>query len=370
MTIVVFIIILAVLIFTHELGHFWAAKKAGVRVDEFGFGFPPKIWSFRRGETEYSINLIPIGGFVKIFGENPDEESERGSDCSRSLIYKPRYIQAVILAAGVFLNLVLAWFLLSLSFYVGMPVAISDSPTGAVVKDERLIITSILNNSPADKAGFLAGDTIIKLKNSEKKEITMPSIEETQTFIKKHADQPIEIFYSRGHGESLERGEIKVIPRNGVVGDEAGIGITMEEIGIAKLSLLRSFVVGFQYTYSLTVATVVGFGDFIVGLFTDGGQALSNVSGPIGLFGLVSNISRLGLVYLINFTAIISINLAVLNLLPFPALDGGRLLFLLIEAIKGSRLNPKIANVLNAAGFIMLLILMAVVAVSDISKLV
>ena len=116
--------------------------------------------------------------------------------------------------------------------------------------------------------------------------------------------------------------------------------------------------------------TVVGFVDFVISLFTGGSQALAEVAGPIGLFGMVADISQLGLVYLINFTAVISINLAVLNLLPFPALDGGRLLFLAIEAVKGSRLNPKIANTLNVVGFSLLLLLMAVVAVSDILKII
>jgi RIP metalloprotease RseP len=126
------------LIFTHELGHFSAAKKFGIRVDEFGFGFPPKLLSFKKGETEYSINLIPIGGFVKIFGENSDEESESGPDNARSMIHKPRYIQAVVLAAGVFLNLVLAWGLFSASLFIGMPVALADLPAGAQIKEERL----------------------------------------------------------------------------------------------------------------------------------------------------------------------------------------------------------------------------------------
>ncbi|HPI24677.1 MAG TPA: site-2 protease family protein, partial [Candidatus Paceibacterota bacterium] len=132
----------------------------------------------------------------------------------------------------------------------------------------------------------------------------------------------------------------------------------------------QSIITGLEFTYRMTIVTVVGFVDFVISLFTGGSQALAEVAGPIGLFGMVADISQLGLVYLINFTAVISINLAVLNLLPFPALDGGRLLFLAIEAVKGSRLNPKIANTLNVVGFSLLLLLMAVVAVSDILKII
>lgn len=369
MTAIIFIAILAILIITHELGHFWAAKKAGIRVDEFGFGFPPKLFSFKKGETEYSLNLIPIGGFVKIFGENPDEESETGPDNARSMIHKPRYIQAIVLAAGVFLNLVLAWVLFSTSLFIGMPVALADLPAGAEIKEERLLITSVMKDSPASEAGLLAGDTIVSLRANQE-ELVSPDAEELQEFLQMKKDEPVNIAYARGGGEDLEKGTVTVVPKAGVIGEEAGIGITMEKVGIARLPLFQSIVTGLKFTYSMTIATVVGFRDFIASLFTDGSQALAGVAGPIGLFGMVADISQLGLVYLINFTAIISINLAVLNLLPFPALDGGRLLFLAIEAIKGSRLNPKIANALNLAGFAMLLLLMAVVAVSDILKIV
>ncbi len=369
MTIVIFIIILAGLIFTHELGHFWAAKKFGIRVDEFGFGFPPKLFSVKKGETEYSLNLIPIGGFVKIFGENPDEESETGSDQTRSMVNKPRHIQAIVLAAGVFLNLVLAWALFSVSLYVGMPIALADLPTQTKVTEEKLLITSIMKDSPAAESGLIAGDSILTLAVDDKK-IILPTIEEVQEFLQTNKNKIVEISYSRGARKNLKEGVALTMPKLGVVGEKAGIGITMERIGVAKLSFFQSIIMGFKFTCEMTIATIISFRDFLMSLFVNGGQALSSVAGPIGLFGIVAGIRQLGLIYLINFTAIISINLAVLNILPFPALDGGRLLFLIIEAIKGSRLNPKIANSLNALGFIMLLLLMAVVAVSDILKIV
>ncbi|HQI25741.1 MAG TPA: site-2 protease family protein [Candidatus Paceibacterota bacterium] len=369
MTAIIFIIILAILIFTHELGHFSAAKKFGIRVDEFGFGFPPKLLSFKKGETEYSINLIPIGGFVKIFGENSDEESESGPDNARSMIHKPRYIQAVVLAAGVFLNLVLAWGLFSASLFIGMPVALADLPAGAQIKEERLLITSVVKDSPADLSGLLAGDTILSLSNDAAK-VVLPTTEEVQDFLQARENRPVEVAYSRGGGEELEEGILTVVPKAGVVGEKAGIGVSMERVGIARLSFFQSIITGLEFTYRMTIVTVVGFVDFVISLFTGGSQALAEVAGPIGLFGMVADISQLGLVYLINFTAVISINLAVLNLLPFPALDGGRLLFLAIEAVKGSRLNPKIANTLNVVGFSLLLLLMAVVAVSDILKII
>jgi regulator of sigma E protease len=141
MTIIIFIIVLAALVFVHELGHFLAAKSSGIRVDEFGLGFPPKLWSFKKGETTYSLNAIPFGGFVKIFGENPDQESIEGPDKNRSFVHKPKYIQAWVLSAGVIFNILFAWILISIGYMVGMPVPVDYSPG---VKIDNAIVTITL----------------------------------------------------------------------------------------------------------------------------------------------------------------------------------------------------------------------------------
>lgn len=370
-SIIIFILVLAVLVLTHELGHFIVAKKAGIRVDEFGFGFPPRLFSFKKGETIYSFNLIPFGGFVRIFGENVDEEAVSGKENSRSMVNKPRWIQAGVLSAGVLFNVALAWIFISFNLFLGMPVATNSIPAGVSVENVKLLVTSVLKDSPAEKAGLRAGDNLITLK-FEETEVTDLSAEDVQKFISNHGNKELSVIYERAL--PLEGGVTttvaKVIPVSGVVGESPAIGITMEKVGLAKVAPLKALWVGIILTYQLTISTVIGFGYFFSSLFTEGRSALMNVAGPIGLFSLVGDASRLGIVYLLNFVAIISINLAVINLLPFPALDGGRLFILLIEKIKGSRLNPKIVNGMNLAGFIFLILLMFLVSVSDVAKLI
>ncbi len=376
-TAIIFIIVLAILILSHEFGHFIAAKKAGIRVDEFAFGFPPRLWSIKKGETEYSLNLFPIGGYVKIFGENPDEESETGPDARRSMVNKPRFVQAIVLVAGVALNLLLAWLLISANLSLGMPVAVGDIPKGVKVEKVSLLVTSVMADSPAEDAGLKAGDALLSLEAGNEI-IEELSAEDVRNFLQGRGGEEVAVKIER---TDRVAGEVAVLatttivrPAAGILtgqdGVNAGIGITMEKVGLANFGFFESIWHGLNFTAGLTVATLEGYKHFFTSLFTEGTSALTSVAGPIGLFGLVGDASRMGLVYLLNFIAIISINLAILNLLPFPALDGGRLLFLAIEAVKGSRLNPKIANALNAVGFLLLILLMVAVAASDIAKII
>src|SRR3989338_10680166 len=153
MTIVIFLLILAILILSHEFGHFIVAKKSWIRVDEFGLGFPPKLFGWRSGETEYSINILPLGGFVKIFGENPDEESISGHDAGRSLIAKPKHIQAAVLVAGVACNLILAWLLISVGFMIGLPTPVDQIVANDKSTTAHLLITTIAPGSLASATG-------------------------------------------------------------------------------------------------------------------------------------------------------------------------------------------------------------------------
>jgi len=362
MSILLLIVVLGVLILSHEFGHFIVAKKSGVRVDEFGFGFPPRLFSFTKGETTYSLNLLPFGGFVKIFGENPDEESLIGHDNSRSLTSKSRPVQAAVLVAGVVCNLLLAWILLSVGFMVGMPV----STQGGFVTsgDTRLIITSINPGSPAELAGLKPGDQIVSLTDERGVIAEDPNPGIVSTFIAAHPTEDILLSAQRGDAAL----EFKLRPTDGSVDGRAAIGIVMDEVTIARSSFFVAFIRGAEMTVRLTIATVFGLWQLITKSFM-GESVLANITGPVGLVGLVSDAALLGFVYLLSFTAFISINLAVLNLVPFPALDGGRLLFLLIEKIKGSPIKPQVANFLNLAGFGLLLILMLVVTYGDIRRL-
>src|ERR1035437_1339885 len=177
MNILIFIIILLVLVLVHEFGHFFTAKKFGIRVDEFGFGFPPKLFSFKKGETEYSFNLLPLGGFVKIFGEDMDEadlvevgfldkkEIPEKVDLARSLISKPKYQQALVMFAGIFANFLLAWLLFSVGFISGLPTSVGSEPAGYSATNVHLVLVSVLAKSPAEIGGLKSGDKIVSVQS-------------------------------------------------------------------------------------------------------------------------------------------------------------------------------------------------------------
>jgi regulator of sigma E protease len=378
MSIIIFIIILLVLVLVHEFGHFFTAKKFGIRVDEFGFGFPPKIFGRKYGETEYSLNLLPIGGFVKIFGENPDDENTNGPDASRSFVNKPKWQQAIVLVAGVFANFLLAWVLFSFGFMSGLPTSVGSEPAGYKLNDVNLTVVSVLTKSPAEKAGLKSGDKILSLQTIlltgeiNKEAIgdvngeSSLNIETLKSFIVSHGNQEIKIFYTRGKNKEIK--STTMIPTTNVKGGEPTIGISMDMIGTAKLPFFVALKEGMRLTLFVVKGTVVGLYTLILeGI--QGKGSLSSVTGPVGMVGIVGDAYEFGFSYLLSFAALISINLAIINLLPFPALDGGRLFFLLIEKIKGSRLNPKFANTANMIGFGILILLMVVVTFHDVIKL-
>lgn len=364
MTIILFIVVLAILILTHEIGHFVTAKFFGVRVDEFGLGLPPRVWGIKKGETIYSINALPLGGFVKIFGEDPNEENTTGPDSARSFIHRPKWAQAIILAAGVTLNLALAWILISINLGVGMPAGLEGLPQGLKIKNESLTVVNVLKDSPAAKAGLKVGDQLISLSAGQEK-INNLSVESVHDFTKKFPNQAVKIEYKRKDVNS----SVTASPKTGVTGDGAAIGIATQKIGIISANWWQTPFYGLFFTYHLIGNTFLAFSDFFSNIFTTGKEALGAIAGPIGIYSLIDSASQLGFVYLLNFIALISVNLAILNLLPFPALDGGRILFVIIEAIIRRPIKPIIANTLNSIGFALLILLMVVIAVSDIFKL-
>ena len=362
MSFIIFVILLAVLILAHEFGHFIIAKKSGIRVDEFGLGFPPRMWGKKIGETVYSINWIPFGGFVKIFGENPDDESVEGTDKARSMVHKSKLTQIGVLAAGVTANVLLAWVLLTLGFMIGLPTAVENVSIG-YVRDAALTITSIMPKSPASIAGFRAGDKILSMKAGTST-LSGTTVSALQSFIGSQGDNPLIVIVGRSGGNK----EISVMPLEGVVAGKKGIGVGLAYVGMLQLTPWQAVVEGFSATKAMVEETTVGLGSFLWNAVR-GKAEISQVTGPIGIVGMVGDASKLGFSFLITFAAMISINLAVINLFPFPALDGGRILFVIIEVIKRSPIKPKVANMFNAVGFFLLLALMAIVTVHDIIKM-
>ncbi len=362
MSIVIFLIILAVLVLVHEFGHFIVAKKSGIRVDEFGLGFPPRLYSKKIGETTYSINLIPFGGFVKIFGENPDAESTVGPDSKRSFINKNRAIQAAVLVAGVTFNILFAWILFSIGYMTGLPSSVGDIP-GAEVSNPQVVIISVAKNSPADKAILKPGDMITSL-SSGVDSVKDVSVESVQNFIVSHPKEEIVMGIKRGGTAET----LSVTPMTANETRKPSIGISMDVIGLVHLPFFQAFYYGGKLTVNWTKYISVKLAEFVSQAFT-GRADFSEVTGPVGIVGQVKEAEALGFVYVLSFAAIISINLAIINLIPFPALDGGRLLFVWIEAIRRKPIAPKIANALNSVGFAILILLMLIVTYKDIVKL-
>lgn len=365
MNLLIFLIVLLVLVLVHEWGHFWTAKKFGIRVDEFGFGFPPKLFGVKKGETEYTFNLLPIGGFVKIFGENPDDESIHGPDSKRSFVNKPRWQQGIVLIAGVLANFILAWLLFSIAFMSGMPTSVRGELRDYIDGETNLVVISVLKDSPADKAGITTGQKILKVEDSQKNILEKPSPESFTSFIASNPDKELKITYLEK--DNTEK-SLLVVPELKSEEGKGFIGISMDELGVVKFPFFKALYEGFKMNFIMIGATASGLYHFIADSVTGKGS-LDAVTGPVGLASIVGDAYRFGFVYLLSFAALISVNLGVLNLMPFPALDGGRLLFLLIEKIKGSRISPKFANTANAIGFFLLIGLMIVVTYNDIAKM-
>ncbi|MEX2013701.1 MAG: M50 family metallopeptidase [Parcubacteria group bacterium] len=370
MSIIIFIIILSALIIVHELGHLLVAKYFGIRVDEFGLGFPPlakKLFTWKN--TLFTLNWLPFGGFVKIFGENPvaEQSSLRGESLGLpedSFQSKNRGIQASVLVAGVVGNFIFAWFLISLGFLTGLP-----SPAGlsVPVENPRTVITLVLPASPAGEAGLKSGDAILSLSRGED---VLPAVagevvspEEASGFIALSSGQ---IIFEIERGGQVSRKT--VVPEEGIIAGQRAVGISMDVIGTVKLQPHKALWYGLKTTSELTLLTGRAITTFIVQAL--GGRAdLSGITGPVGIVGMVGDVRELGFAYLLTFTALISINLAIINLLPFPALDGGRLFFVLIEAVSRRSMPPLIFNVLNTVGFALLILLMLLITVQDIRNI-
>lgn len=358
MSFILFFIILAILVFVHELGHFAIAKWAKVKVLEFGLGFPPRLWGKKYGETIYSINAIPFGGFVQIFGEDSEGEAFEGPDKARAFVAQKRHIQAAILLAGVTCNFLFAWFLFSVGYMSGFPASVSSGDTR--VENARLIVTDVLAGAPAQGAGIEAGTEIHSLRDGIS-EIAPKTPEDVKKYIEARANTPIEFVLGKSDTIILK----KVIPQ-GETGS-ARVGISMDQIGTLRLPFFEALGQGGIHTLRLMKDVLFSLLGFIRDIFTFNAD-FSQVTGPLGIATFVGKAQGLGWMYLLSFSAFISVNLGVLNLLPFPALDGGRLLFVIIEAIIRRPLPRAFSQKANQIGFAILLLLMLVVTVKDIVK--
>ncbi len=369
MTVIIFIIVLAVLIFVHELGHFLLAKWNGIRVDEFKIGFGPKLLWKKYGETTYGINLIPFGGYVKIHGENPEEETSKDEDSRRSFVNKNKIQQILVLVAGVVFNFIFAWIIYSAAYTSGInTTALGHEKYSRYISDQKISILQVSKGSPAEKVGLKVGDVlvpekIIKIPNESTLDPDA-KIVKIQEYINDSKGENINLVYKRNNDEYT----VVLKPVSGLVKDRYAVGIAMGNVVSMKLPIHLAIYEGGKYTLYMIRETAVGLYNFVANIFV-GKADFGDVAGPVGIAGIVGDAASMGFVYLAMITAIISINLGVINLVPFPALDGGRILFVIIEAIIRRKIPAKFFNIVNTIGFVLLMILMVVVTYRDILKL-
>ena len=369
-TIVLFLLILGVIVFVHELGHFMMAKLYNVKVEEFALGFPPRIFSFKKGETQYSLNSVPLGGYCKIVGEDGENKDDPRSFGSKSI--GKRFL---ILSAGVMMNFVLAFVIFSAIFMAGFPQDVTNKNLSIIksgnddsfvvemegaksARDVKVQISEIIEDTPADKAGLEVGDTIVK---ADEKEIK--SVEDLQNYTKENLGEPVVLSILRGK-ENITK---EITPRAEYPDGEGAMGVSLVRTAVVSYSPLEAIKKGYEYTVHLTIFIIMAFASIVWGLITTG-KTVAEVSGPVGIAVMTQQAASMGFMTVLNFTALISVNLAIINALPFPALDGGRLLFLMVEKIKGSPINQRWEAKANNVGFALLMLLMVVITFKDIAK--
>lgn len=357
-TILLFFIVLSVLVLVHEFGHFYFAKKAGMRVDEFGFGFPPRIWGIRKGETIYSVNVIPFGGFVKVHGENGEDK-----DDPRSFARKPLGARARLLVAGVLMNFLLAVVLLIVGSWLGLRIAVAEnvSPKGA--KQVFVQIVQVAPGSPAAEQDLRPLDEIVAMQFAEE-DIRPISVSEVQQFINAHSGQEIILSLRRGKQEFQKI----LVPRQNPPAGQGAVGIVLTKTALVSYPWYEAILRGIQSAFFMTINIAMALGIFFKDILLSG-RVGADITGPVGIATLTAQASRVSFSYLLQFVAILSLNLAILNIIPFPALDGGRLLLLGVERIRRRPMDKRTEGFINAAGFAFLLGLMVLITIRDVGKL-
>lgn len=342
MTIIYFILVLTVTVMVHELGHFLFAKKNGVYVYEFSIGMGPKLISKKKGETEYSIRMLPIGGYVSMAGEDIESNDKVSKD--RQLCNKSIWARFTTMIAGIIFNILLALIIL---FVIGLI-------QGSLKNDT--VISNVDANYPIYKTNIKKGDKIIKIDNVRVNSYEDIALELT---VKSGKNVNMTVMHTNDDIETISVSPIYV-ERAGKLGYSYGFSLNIEKT--------KGIISSINYSIKKTCLLIRQMYRILYYLF-NGSLSLDNLSGPIGIFSVVDEAGRAGFLNIIYLIAYLCINVAVINLLPFPAFDGGRILFLLIEKIKGSRINPQIENKIHAVGFMILMLLMLFITYHDILKL-
>lgn len=349
-SILLFFLVLSVLVLVHEFGHYWVAKKSGVWVEEFGIGLPPRAWGKKIGDTLYSVNWLPFGGFVKLHGENLEDPM---TDPKRSFLRKSKKARISVVVAGVAMNFILAVFCFAIGY----------SFSGFPRETENVKIVDVAKESPAEASG-LQKDDIIRSVNGESATSNTGFV----SLVEKYKGEEVTFGIER-NGVGID---IQATPRVDHPQGQGSLGVVISATEIYYPAVWkRPFMgvyYGFKDAFYWSKIVLSGF----TKIFTDlaGGTVPKDIAGPVGIYALTSQAASFGPMALLNFVGILSVNLAILNIMPLPALDGGRLLFILIEGIMGKRVVPKVEAVVHTAGMILLLLLLFAITAYDIRRLI
>lgn len=367
LTILVFLLILSILVLVHEAGHFFVAKFFKIKVEEFGFGLPPRAFGKKFGETIYSINWLPIGGFVKLYGEDEAgggriQVSDRSSSAKeqatktkdpnidRAFFSKPAWQRALVVFAGVFMNFVLAVVIISFLFsVVGVPVP----------KDE-VLISAIVKGAPAQVAGLKVGDIIQEING-----VKITASSQLVEIAKINAGKKLTL---KIKNQKSEIKNLEVTPRIDYPKGEGPMGVAVsQDFSIKKYPWYQAPIVGVKEALNQTWLIISGL--FMLVLQLAKGSVPSDVAGPVGIAQLTGRVVQIGPYAVLSLISLLSLNLAIINILPIPALDGGRLFFILFEAVTRKKVNPKFEGYAHTIGMVILLGLIALITIHDLFRL-
>ncbi|MEN6324713.1 MAG: RIP metalloprotease RseP [Syntrophomonas sp.] len=338
MSILLTLLIIAVLILVHEWGHFITARRIGIPVYEFSIGFGYKLFSHKKDGVEYSLRLVPLGGFVRMAGEELGDPDDPNGFNRRTPLEKIR-----VSFAGPFMNFVLAILIFIYSYsFIGIPQA-SDQP----------VIGTVIAEKPAALAGIKAGDRIISVNG-----IPVESWREFDSLTGKFENRELQLKINRNQ----EVMNFKVTPIKLDSTGNRGIGV-LNTVNYEKQGIINSIKLGFQQTYELTLLLLSA-----LAMLVSGGASMGDLAGPVGITRMVGEFAQVGTVFLLNFAAFLSINLGLMNLLPIPALDGSKIVFALVEAVRRKPLDPDKEGFINWIGFMFLIGLMVIVTFNDIIR--
>jgi len=353
LSIIVFILIFSLVVLVHEWGHFYLAKRAGVRVEEFGVGMPPRIWSVKKGSTTYSINWIPFGGFVRIYGEGADERSGK-----QALVNQSPGTRLLIFGGGILMNILLGWVMLMIGFWFSMPPMVTPveryAPDSQV--QAKVVVLQVTDKSPAQEAQLQSGDYILSVNDTP---ATTPAA--FKQLIAAQANKKVKLQVERD-GTQLTLTVVPTLTKDGPV-----IGAWIDR-SVQKVHYVWWQVpwLALQELWQIIWLIIMAVAGLIYRLFTTASLP-SELAGPVGIAHITADMMKLGWMRMWQFVIFLSLNLGILNLVPFPGLDGGRLLFVWLEIVRGGKkISQQIESVVHTIGFALLIILILAVTYKDI----